>query len=255
MSLDRLFLRVARACVPFSAEAPSAPGAGGRTSSRWIQRFVDKIYARHNRARNVVKAVARVLATLDGNSETWGLNIGAGATKLHPRVLNLDIDPGGCVDVLGDAHCLPFGDASLQCVISQEVFEHLPDPVRATREVARVLKPGGLFYLQVPFIIGFHSGPNDFWRFTAKGLEELVRRADFEVLEVTPAVGAGTSMYRISVEFLAALAAAIHWRCYLPTKAAAALLLAPLRWADVLTDRDSPTNRIPAGFFVIARKS
>ena len=59
--------------------------------SRWTLRFVEKIYAPHNRSRNVVTAVARVRATLDENNEAWGLNIGSGETAVHSRVLYLDV--------------------------------------------------------------------------------------------------------------------------------------------------------------------
>ncbi len=170
------------------------------------------------------------------------------------RLLHQPKKEGAHVDVVGTADRLPFGDGALACVVSQEVFEHLADPVRAAREVLRVLRPGGLFYLQVPFVIGFHSGPHDYWRFTHKGIEQLLRSSGFEVLEVAAAVGAGTSMYRISVEFFAALAAALWSKLYFPTKATAAILCAPFRWADWLVTEPGDTNRIAAGFLAVARK-
>lgn len=38
---------------------------------------------------------------------------------------------------------MPYDDESFDCVIAAHVIEHLPDPVSALREMARVLKPGG----------------------------------------------------------------------------------------------------------------
>ncbi|MGN8549058.1 class I SAM-dependent methyltransferase [Bradyrhizobium sp. 13971] len=45
---------------------------------------------------------------------------------------------------------LPYPDAAFDCVISTDVLEHVLDFYRATREIERVLKPGGNFVLRVP---------------------------------------------------------------------------------------------------------
>lgn len=43
----------------------------------------------------------------------------------------------------GDAHALPFADGTFDLVFCRYVLEHLADPVRALREMHRVLKPAG----------------------------------------------------------------------------------------------------------------
>jgi SAM-dependent methyltransferase len=43
----------------------------------------------------------------------------------------------------GDAGALPFDDGSIDVLRCERVFQHLPDPVAAAREFARVLAPGG----------------------------------------------------------------------------------------------------------------
>jgi ubiquinone/menaquinone biosynthesis C-methylase UbiE len=48
------------------------------------------------------------------------------------------------------AEDLPFGDNSFDIVHSHHVFEHVADPVRAAREAFRLLKPGGMAYVEVP---------------------------------------------------------------------------------------------------------
>lgn len=45
---------------------------------------------------------------------------------------------------------IPFGDASFDMVISNQVFEHMPAPIDALHEIARVLKPGGIFLAIFP---------------------------------------------------------------------------------------------------------
>ncbi|MCB9383280.1 MAG: class I SAM-dependent methyltransferase [Bryobacterales bacterium] len=211
------------------------------------------VYARHNQAPPVRAAVAGALAELD-RSGGWGLDLGSGGSRLHPRMLRLDIDPAGRPDCRGSAEQLPFADSSLRVIVSQEVFEHLPDPWTAIREVRRVLAPGGALYLQTPFIIGYHPGPSDYWRFTNEGLERLVASAGLELERLETAVGAGTGMYRIATEFCAVMAAAVWQRAYLPAKGLAAVLLSPLRWADRLPARGMVGRRIPGGYLALARK-
>ena len=50
----------------------------------------------------------------------------------------------------GDAEFLPFADASFDAVTCLGVFESLPDYIPAMREIARVLRPGGLLVLSIP---------------------------------------------------------------------------------------------------------
>ncbi len=45
--------------------------------------------------------------------------------------------------VTGDAYGLPFGAGSFDAALCERVFQHLTAPVRATAEIARVLRPGG----------------------------------------------------------------------------------------------------------------
>jgi SAM-dependent methyltransferase len=46
---------------------------------------------------------------------------------------------------------LPFRDSQFDMVISNQVFEHIPDPTRILPEIARVLKPAGQFLALFPF--------------------------------------------------------------------------------------------------------
>jgi SAM-dependent methyltransferase len=50
-----------------------------------------------------------------------------------------------------DMQKLSFPEGSLDYVLSFEVMEHVPDLSRATKEMARVLRPGGRAYFTAPF--------------------------------------------------------------------------------------------------------
>ena len=59
-------------------------------------------------------------------------------------------DPQGVSFEVGDAYGLPYKDGNFGAVVMFDVLEHLDEPGRLVREVARVLSPGGLFHLFVP---------------------------------------------------------------------------------------------------------
>lgn len=86
--------------------------------------------------------------------------------------------------ILGDATFLPFADSSFDTVLLLDVLEHLADPERAIREVYRVLKSGGVFVVQTPFLYPLHDEPHDFYRWTHYGLHALISRCGMEVKKI-----------------------------------------------------------------------
>jgi SAM-dependent methyltransferase len=73
------------------------------------------------------------------------------APRRHVRI---DLDPKSGsrkVDVQGSLTGLPFGDGTIDVLVCYHVLEHIPDDAAAIREIARVLSPTGLAYLQVPY--------------------------------------------------------------------------------------------------------
>lgn len=50
-----------------------------------------------------------------------------------------------------DLQAMTFADESFDLMVTSDVFEHIPDPARAFREVARILRPGGAHVFTVPW--------------------------------------------------------------------------------------------------------
>ena len=67
--------------------------------------------------------------------------------------------------VLQDPYELPFEDGSVDIVVSSSCFEHSEMFWLLFLEILRILKPNGLFYLNVPSNGSFHRFPIDCWRF------------------------------------------------------------------------------------------
>jgi SAM-dependent methyltransferase len=61
------------------------------------------------------------------------------------------------------AHVEELGDSSVDAVVSSQVIEHLPDDRVLAPEIARLLRPGGWFY--VSSVI---RGPHGFWIYKGK---------------------------------------------------------------------------------------
>ena len=161
---------------------------------------------------------------------------------------------GPFIDCVASAENLPFPAVQLDLVVTQETLEHVADPFKAMSEIERVLKKGGELYCQLPFVIGFHPGPYDYWRFTVQGVRQLVERSGLRVTHQEISVGGASGYYRISVEFWSILFSLGRPPVYKALKALCALILYPIKWLDPLFDRSPERARIPGGYVVIARK-
>ena len=70
-------------------------------------------------------------------------------------------------------------------IIADQVWEHLDRPYAATQNVRKMLNPGGVFYICVPFYVRYHAFPVDCSRWTARGLTNLLIEAGFPEAGIT----------------------------------------------------------------------
>ena len=125
----------------------------------WIDRTR---YARFQRNWDDQLFRERVLEHLRPDAAVLDLGAGAGIVEqmnfrglaasvcgvdLDPRVVNNPmLDEGRVANVDG----IPYEDGRFDVVFSDNVLEHLDAPLKVFREVARVLKPGGVFLFKTP---------------------------------------------------------------------------------------------------------
>lgn len=104
----------------------------------------------------------RILTHLSPSSTILDLGAGAGIVKemdfrgRAQRICGVDLDPrvveNPMLDEgkLADAGKIPYPDDNFDVVFADNVVEHLDDPTLVFREVARVLKPDGVFLFKTP---------------------------------------------------------------------------------------------------------
>lgn len=105
------------------------------------------------------------------------LDCGAGGRSL-PGVVGIDIVAHPNHTAIADALDLPFPADTFDLVLSQAVIEHVTDPQRYADEIIRVLRPGGLVYVEGAFLQPVHQAPAHFFNVTAFGLAHVFRRLD-----------------------------------------------------------------------------
>lgn len=89
-------------------------------------------------------------------------------------------------DVFGDAATLPFADGSFDAVACYEVLEHVRKPDAVMAEISRVLVPGGVAELSMPFLYPVHDAPHDYQRWTRHGWQRSAESACLVVEKLQP---------------------------------------------------------------------
>jgi uncharacterized protein YbaR (Trm112 family) len=102
------------------------------------------------------------------------LDIGAGNLALDlPNVIRMDVTLTPYVDVVGDAHLMPFLPGTFDFVFSLAVIEHLRQPFVAAQEMHDVLHDGGYVYGECNFVFAYHGYPHHYFNASQQGLEQV----------------------------------------------------------------------------------
>ncbi len=180
------------------------------------------------------------------------VDLGAGPRRVAPHTVNVDLFPYEEVDVIANAARLPWADGSVDGVICKAMLEHVPDPWALVAEIRRVLREDGLVFVIVPFLIGFHSSPSDYHRWTSQGVLHLMK--DFEMVEMGLRGGPTSALAWILQEWLALSLSFNLDLLYTVFYFLFGVLLAPLKLLDIILSRYKHAKKISYGFFYVGRK-
>lgn len=117
--------------------------------------------------------VSQDVCQYDGRGDAQGLQTGTWNTSR--------------IDLVCDIVNIPELDASFDIILCSEVFEHLPDALKALDEFARLLKPGGLLIMTAPFASLVHFAPYHYATgFSRYWYEYHLPTRNFKILELVP---------------------------------------------------------------------
>jgi len=180
------------------------------------------------------------------------LSIGGGPSRPNVKFFNLNIGPFPNVDIVADAHYLPYADESVDAIYCAAVLEHLSEPLTAVKEMFRVLKNGGKIFADTPFLQEYHGYPHHYQNFTLTGHRHIFEANNFEIIDSGVSVGPTYTMSTLSLLYI---------RNYMPT-----FISWPLRkmmtlvWAIALLFEKYVVSQeeayvLASGTFVVAEKN
>ena len=155
------------------------------------RRMVRDLVVRHMAGRESLRVLdagcgtGGTLTALEGVGELWGCDISTDALDMC-RLRGLD------KLVQASVEALDFDDANFDVVISCDVLEHVKDDTGAMREMARVLRPGGICVLTLPAYMWLWSEHDEalghFRRYVGGEVRRLVEGAGLRVEKFSGAV-------------------------------------------------------------------
>ena len=135
-----------------------------------------------------------------GSREVTGQSIARKGFS-NAEYIGFDFYPGDNVDVVGDVHKLSSyfqKDEKFDIIYSSACFEHFAMPWIVAIEIAKLLKVGGIVFVETHFSFSSHERPWHFFQFSDMALKTLFSKAlGFECIESglsNPIVGRFSSL-------------------------------------------------------------
>ncbi len=182
------------------------------------------------------------------------INVASGNLIINEEIINIDFLNYPTTDIVTDATNLCLKNDSVDFVINEASLEHIYDYKKVVLETYRILKNGGEAYFLIPFIQGYHSSPDDFYRFTPNALERLFKECGFKVKNISIVGGAASGFLWILTEFLAITMSLGLSFLYNFWFLFFTLILFPIKFLDFFLNRIPFSKNIASVFSIVVEK-
>jgi SAM-dependent methyltransferase len=89
------------------------------------------------------------------------------------------------IDYISDICSIPVKNEEFDYLICTEVIEHVPEPIKAVNEMARIAKKGALLFLTAPLASFLHQEPYHYYGgFTPFWYEKILEEAGFSIITI-----------------------------------------------------------------------
>jgi SAM-dependent methyltransferase len=134
-------------------------------------------------------------------------------------------------------------------IILSDVLEHIKNPKVLVSEVSRILKPGGVLLLNVPFYYWLHETPHDYHRYTEYALRDMAENAGLQVEKIWAIAGSPAVFIDLLVKHINKIPLLGNAICWVLNK---------LTWWFINSIGKSISNKtaqsFPFGYFLVAKK-
>lgn len=153
------------------------------TTTHEVDALIDRVAGSTGRRAPRVVQVGSRTQVAERNVRNWRSLI-AKRFGDRARFVGMDLQEGANVDSVADICGSPrslaaaLGGPLFDLAVCCHVLEHTRDPWRAARNIEGLLRPGGYAFVSAAWSQAFQAAPDDYWRFSIRGLMLLFGRLD-----------------------------------------------------------------------------